>query len=99
MSNEKRLGRESIRLYVDICSGDVLEEAGLSYVWVPADKECSGVWIDCWKTSQMLTDLLQVKKRVFQAFADCGHATEGRSLEVLALEEGLAILQQSDVVS
>jgi hypothetical protein len=46
----------------------------------------------------MLPDLLQVHQRILQSFADCRHATESSSLELLTLEQALAILDQAHVV-
>jgi len=99
MSDEERLGSECVWLYVDICSRNVLEKAGLSNIGVSADKKCPGVWVDGWQTAQVLSDLLEVKEWVFQALADCGHTTKCRPFEMLALEQRLTILQQSNVVS
>jgi hypothetical protein len=47
----------------------------------------------------MLADLVEVQQRVLQALDDCGHATEAGTLQLLALEERLAILEQADVVA
>ena len=47
----------------------------------------------------MLTDLLKVDKRVFEALADGGHTTKRSTLERLALEERLAVFEQADVIA
>lgn len=47
----------------------------------------------------MLPDLLEVDEGILQSLADCGHATEGSSLQLLALEERLTVLQKTNVVA
>lgn len=47
----------------------------------------------------MLADLIQVEKRILKTLGDGGHATKRGALELLALEEGLRILEQTDVIS
>lgn len=47
----------------------------------------------------MLPHLLEVEKRIFESLADGGHTTKGSSLQLLALEQRLSILQKSNVVS
>lgn len=47
----------------------------------------------------MLSDLVEIQKRVFKALDEGGHATKSGSLELLALKERLAILDQPNVVS
>ena len=47
----------------------------------------------------MLADLIKVQKRIFEALDKGGHATEGGSLQLLALEKRLTVFEQTDVVS
>lgn len=47
----------------------------------------------------MLADLLEVDKRVLKTLANGGHATQGSALELLALEQTLAILQEAHVIT
>ena len=47
----------------------------------------------------MLSDLLQVDKRIFEALANGRHSTQGRSLELLALKQALSIFDETDVVA
>lgn len=47
----------------------------------------------------MLSHLIEIQERIFEALADGGHATKRGPLELLALEERLAILEQTDIVS
>lgn len=99
VTDEQTLGGEGVWLNVDVGTRNVLEETRLSDVGVTADEECSGVRIDGWETTKMLSDLFEVEKRILHALADGGHATESGSLELLALEERLTILEQTNVIS
>ena len=99
MTNEQALSSESVWLNIDIGSGDTLQETRLSDIRVTADEKSAGVWIYRRKTSQMLADLVEVDKRVFKSAADGGHTTESSTLELLALEERLSILEKSDIVA
>ncbi|KAE8309420.1 hypothetical protein BDV41DRAFT_547827 [Aspergillus transmontanensis] len=47
----------------------------------------------------MLTDLLEVDQRVFETSANGGHTTEGRSLQLLALEQRLGIFDETDIIA
>ena len=99
VTDEQTLCGESVGLNVDIGAGDVLEETRLSNVGVTADEECAGVGVDGGQTAQMLANLLEVEERVLQALTDSGHATEGGALELLALEERLTVLDETDIVA
>ena len=99
MTNKQTLSSESVWLNIDIGSGDALQETRLSDIRVTADEKSTGVWIYRRKTSQMLTDLVEVDKRVFKSAADGCHTTESSTLELLALEERLSILEKSDIVA
>ena len=73
VSDEEGLGRERVRLDVDVRAGDLVDEGRLSDVGVSTDKECSSCWIDCGETGYMLANLLKVGKRIFLAAHDCSH--------------------------
>lgn len=47
----------------------------------------------------MLANLVEIQERVLEALDERGHATKRGSLELLALEKRLAILEQTDVIS
>lgn len=47
----------------------------------------------------MLSHLLEVDKGVLETLADGGHATQGRALQLLALEQRLRVFDQADIVS
>jgi hypothetical protein len=99
MTDEQTLCGESIRLDIDIGTGDAAQEAGLSDIGVPADQESSGVGINGRETTQMLPNLLQVDKRILQTSADGGHTTQGGTLELLALKQRLSIFDEADIVA
>ena len=99
VTNVETLGCESVGLDLDIGARDLLQERRLADVGEAGNNEGTGVGVDRRQTAQMLPDLLEVDERVLEPLADCGHATERRLLQLLALEERLSILEQTDVVT
>jgi hypothetical protein len=99
VTNVETLGGESIGLHFNICAGDGLQEGRFADVGETSDNQCACVGVDRRQTAQMLPDLLEVDKRVLEALADCGHATQGRLLQLFALEKRLSVLEQTDVVT
>lgn len=98
VADKKALGGEGVGLNIDIGTGDAAQETGFSDIGVPANKQGAGIGVDGRQTTKMLADLVEVEQRIFQALDDGGHAAEGSFLELLALEEGLAVLEQANVV-
>lgn len=47
----------------------------------------------------MLADLIKIEEGVLQPLYNSGHATQPRSLELLALKQRLPILEKTDVIS
>ncbi len=47
----------------------------------------------------MLSDLVEVEERIFKSSADGGHSSQCRTLELLALEEGLRILEEPHIIA
>lgn len=47
----------------------------------------------------MLSNLFKVYEWVFEPSADCGHSAKCGALELLALEKGLRVLEETDIVS
>ena len=86
MTNEERFGGESVGLNVDVCSGHTSQEARLPDIGVAADKKCTCIWINGWKTAEMLAYLLEIYERVFQPPTYGGHSPQGSALELFALE-------------
>lgn len=99
VTDEQTLGGKGIGLNVDIGASDAAQETGLSDVGVSADEESSGVGVDGGKTTQMLSNLVKVEEGVLETLAEGGHATEGGPLQLLALEERLTVLEETDVVA
>lgn len=99
VTNVETLGRESVGLDLNICTRDILQERRFANVRETRNDKRTGVGIDGGQTAQMLPDLLEVDKRVLEPLADCGHATKRSLLQLLALEQRLSILQETDVVT
>ena len=47
----------------------------------------------------MLSNLLQIYQWIFQSPAYSSHTPKGGSLELFALEEGLCVFEEADIVS
>ncbi|KAH3688918.1 hypothetical protein WICPIJ_000091 [Wickerhamomyces pijperi] len=97
--NVQGLGGEGVWLHLDIGLGDASQERRLTDVRVPTDQQGSGVRINGRQSTQVLSDLFQIGKRVLQLLNNGGHSTQGGSLQLLTLEKRLTKLQQSDVIS
>lgn len=74
VADEKRLGRKGVRLYVYICTRDLVDEGGLSDIWIPADEQGPSVGVNRGETGHMLPDLLEVSERILLSSHDCCHA-------------------------
>ena len=98
VSNEQRLGGESIGLDIDISTGNLVHERRLPDVGVSADEQSTGVGVDRGETGQMLTDLLQVSERILLATHDGGHSSEGSLLELLATVERVTKLEETNII-
>ena len=46
----------------------------------------------------MLAHLIEVQERIFQSPANCSHSTQGRTLELFALEERLSVFEKSNII-
>lgn len=99
VADVERFGGEGVRLDVDVGPGDGLQEGGLADVGVSADEEGAGVGVDGGETAKMLPDLLEVLEGALETAGDGGHAAEGGALELLALEERLSVLDETDIVT
>jgi hypothetical protein len=99
MTNKQTLGRESVRLNIDIRAGDAAQKAGLSDIGISANQESAGIRVNRGQTTQVLPDLFEVNEGIFQTAADGSHATETGALQLLALEQGLSIFNEADIVT
>lgn len=99
VTDEQALGCEGIGLNVDICASDAAQETRLADIGVAADQQSACVGVNGRETTQMLADLVEVQQRILEALADGGHSTKSSLLELLALEERLAVLEEADVIS
>ena len=98
VTDVQRLGRECVRLDLDIGASDFVDEARLAHVGKAADEEGPCVWIDRRKTTQMLPDLFKVSQALALTLHDGCHSAEGGSFELLASVQRVSVLQQPDVV-
>ena len=73
MADEERLGRECVRLHVDVRAGDLVDEGRLADVGVPADEERPGGGVDRGQSRDVLPDLLEIGQGVLLATHDRGH--------------------------
>jgi hypothetical protein len=89
---------ETYRLNINVCSRDLVDETTLSDVGVTTDQECSRVGVDGWQTTNMLSDLLEVRQRVLLSPHDGGHTTQSGLLELLASVKRVSKLEQTDIV-
>jgi hypothetical protein len=99
VADKERFGSKGIWLNIDIGAGDGFEEGGFADIGIAADKESSGIGVYTGKTTEMLSDLLEIDQGLLQSSTDCGHTTKSGSFERLALEERLGIFEQPDIVS
>lgn len=60
VTDEEGLGGESIRLDIDVRTGDFVDEGGFADVRVAADEEGAGSRVDGRKTRNVLPDLLEI---------------------------------------
>lgn len=76
VSNKETLGRESVRLNVDVGSGYFVDEGRFSDVGVTTDEESSGRRVDGRETGHVLSDLLEVGERIFLSSHDGSHSNQ-----------------------
>lgn len=93
VTHKKRLCGESVRLHIDVGSGDFVHEAGLADVGIATAKKRSGGRVDGWQTAHVLSDLLEVSQWVFLSLDDGSHATQGGLFELLASVQRIAELE------
>lgn len=98
VTDEQGFGGESVGLDVDVRTSDLVDKRTLSNVGVAANQQSTGVWIDRWQTRDMLSDLLEIRQRVFLSLHDCSHTTESGLFELLTSVERVTELEQSDIV-
>ena len=74
MSNEQRLGRESVRLNIHISPSNLVDETTLSDVGVSTDDQRSRVGVDGGETRDMLSDLFEVGQGFLLTTHNRGHS-------------------------
>lgn len=98
VADEERLGREGVRLDVDVGARHLVDERRLADVRVAADEERARGRVDRRQARHVLAHLLEVGERVLLALHDGRHAAERRLLELLAPVQRVAELDEAAVV-
>lgn len=78
VSNEQTLGGESVRLHINIGSGDFVDEAGFAGVREAGEDESAGARVDGRQTSQVLSDLLQIGERLSLLLHQGAHSGQAK---------------------
>ena len=99
MTDVETLSCESVRLNLNVCTRDIFQERRLANVGETRNDKSACVGIDRGETTQMLPDLLKVDKRILEPLTNCSHATQRRLLQLLALEQRLSVLQETNVIT
>ena len=60
----------------------LVDEAGFSDIREATDEKCARVWVDGWKTSQMLTSDFQILQRGGLTLHDGGHSRHKKTVVV-----------------
>lgn len=74
VAHKERLGRERVRLHVDVRARDLVDKGRLADVGVAANEERAGGGVDRRQTGHVLADLLEVCKRILLTAHDRGHS-------------------------
>ena len=98
VTEEERLGRERVGLHVHVRARHFVHEAGLADIGEAAQDQGTVRRVDRGETRHVLSHLLQVAERGIELLHDGAHTTQRRVLQLLASVEGIAVLQQTDVV-
>ena len=96
--DKERLGRERVRLHVDIGPRDLVDERALADVGVAADQQRPRVGVDRGQTRNVLPDLFEVGQGILLALHDGRHPAQGGALQLLAPVQRVAKLEQAAVV-
>ena len=94
----QRLCRECVRLDIDIRPSHSLQERTLPDVGIPAYNKRTGIRVDTRQPAQVLSNLLEIRKRVFQTLAYRRHTPQCRAFELLALKQTLCVLDEPHIV-
>ena len=98
MTNKKRFGGESIRLNINVGTGNRVNKRGLSNVGVTTKDNGTSGRVNRRQTGQMLTNLLKVSERRLQLLDDSTHSTQSSPLQLLALVQRSSELHHTDIL-
>ena len=93
MTDEQTLGSEGVGLDINIGTGNASQETRLANIGISTDEEGSSVGVDGRQTTKMLTHLIQIHEGIIKSLDDGGHTTQRGLLQLLALEQRLAIFE------
>jgi hypothetical protein len=99
VTHEQTLRRESVRLNIDVSTSHVVDQTGLADVGETGQDESAGVRVNTGKSTQMLANLLEITQTRLELLDERAHTTESRSLELLASEQRVSVLQETHVIS
>lgn len=83
---------------VDVGTGNLVDERGLSDVGVTADEESTSGRVDRRETRHVLTNLLEVSERILLTTHDGGHTSESCLLELFASVKTVSEFEQTAVI-
>jgi hypothetical protein len=96
--DKEGLCSKGIGLDIDFGPRQFVHERRFADIGVPAENESASVWVNRRQTGQMLTDLFQVRKRVLLPLHNRGHSSKGSSLQLLATEQRVTKLEETNIV-
>jgi len=93
MTNKEGFGGESIRLDVNISSGDLVHKRTLANIRVTTNQDSTSVRIDGRKPSHVLPDLLEISQTRSDSLQNSAHTTKSSNLKTLAAVQRITILE------
>mmetsp|Transcript_38297 Transcript_38297/g.114685 ORF Transcript_38297/g.114685 Transcript_38297/m.114685 type:complete len:752 (-) Transcript_38297:278-2533(-) len=93
------LGREGVRLHVDLGPRNLVEEGGFADVGESAQQQSPGGRIQGGEAGHVLPHLLQIGQTRLLTLEDRAHPSQGGALEALATVEGIAVLDHPDHIA
>src|ERR1700722_20070522 len=88
VSDKQRFGGECVRLDIDIGTSDFVHKRTFPNVGVTGKNKCPGINLNSWKTSEMLSDLVKIRQRIFLALNDPCHSDIKRSMMCVPSQSG-----------
>jgi len=98
VTDEQTLSGESIRLNINVCVRHIVNQTRFTNVWETSQDQRPGIGIDCWKSTQMLSDFFQIAEGTLQLLKECSLSTKCRSFKQFASVKRISVLHQSNVI-